>query len=79
MHFVHLKLCAPGTRFLNGGSDVVNPQPNNLNSSDVFGNDMTIVTTENEQQPDPGPDLAPRRYPLRDRRPPIRLDPIIIH
>ena len=77
VHFDRLKLCAPGTQFLtavNGDSDVVNPQPTNLNSSDVFGEDMTIVTTENEQQPDPDPDLTPCQYPLRDRRPPIHLD-----
>ena len=81
VHFDRLKLCAPGTRFLtavDGDSAAGHPHtptPTNLSTPDVFGEDMQLITTETEQPQPP----APRRYPQRDRRPPVRFDPGVPH
>lgn len=82
MHFDHLKLCAPGTRFLTAVDDdcaTENPQTPTPATPDVFGKDMQLLTTETEQLQPPAPAPAPRRYPLRDRQPPEWFSPVVTH
>lgn len=82
VHFDHLKLCAPGTRFLTAVDDdcaTENPQTPTPATPDVFGKDMQLLTTETEQPQPPAPAPTPRRYPLRDRQPPERFSPVVTH
>ena len=78
VHFDRLKLCARFLTAVDTEFDMENFQPSvlsNLSGSHEFCGDMEIVNTDVD--PPPNPDPAPRRYPLRPRRPPERLDPVV--
>ena len=67
VHFDRLKLCTPGTRFDN---DIDDPDthPDSManeqtTTSHIFGQDMDILAD----------DEPTRRYPQRDRHPPVRF------
>ena len=76
VHFDQLKLCQPGMRFPSATRTRAPQRDTQESLPPLPGAGVELLDDDSEI---PAPPAAPRRYPLRTRRAPDRLEPFVAH